>query len=174
MASAVELFEGQCQCGAVAYRVEGESLALFACHCTECQRQSSSAFGMALWVRTTSVDVSGPLQVWVRRTPSGKLMRCSFCSTCGTRVFHQMSDTDAILSIKPGTLNDTSRLRPVGQIWSQSAQPWLDLKEQARLDAHAGSSCLVYPGNPEGFEPIFEAWRTAKNTRASGPVKTST
>jgi len=171
-----EVFDGQCQCGAVVYRVEGESLALFACHCVECQRQSSSAFGMALWIRPTSVDVSGRLQEWVRQTPSGKQMRCSFCPACGTRVFHQMSGQDDVLSIKPGTLHDTSRLRPVGHIWSQSAQPWLDVAALAtRFDTGAGpSSCLVYPGNPESFEPLFEAWRRARRTRAGGVVRTST
>ena len=42
-----EVFEGRCQCGAATYRVKGTVITLFVCHCTECQRQSASAFGMA-------------------------------------------------------------------------------------------------------------------------------
>ena len=151
-----EVFEGRCQCGAVAYRVSGESRALFACHCVECQRQSSSAFGMALWVEPREVEVSGRLQVWTRHTPGGRQLCCSFCPTCGTRVFHQMNEQGALLSIKPGTLDDTSRLRPVGHIWWQSAQPWVELAPQGDVP------CLVYPGNPESFEALFERWRVAK------------
>lgn len=164
MAEKLELFHGQCQCGAVVYRVAGESLALFACHCAECQKQSSSAFGMALWVRPRSVQLSGQLQTWMRPTPSGKQMRCSFCPTCGTRVFHQMTDTEAILSIKPGTLDDTSGLRPVAHIWSRSAQPWLDLDALSARRGTGSFGCLVYPENPESFEPIFESWRLAKQS----------
>ena len=160
--SEAETFDGQCQCGAVVYRVVGESLVLFACHCTECQRQSSSAFGMALWVRSSRVEVSGRLETWVRHTPGGKQMRCQFCPACGTRVFHQMSGQDDILSIKPGTLNDTSRLRPVGHIWADRAQPWLGLSGRG---SDAGSACLVHPGNPESFEPLFEAWRAERRRR---------
>lgn len=146
-----EVFEGQCQCGAVAYRVVGESLTLFACHCGECQKQSSSAFGMALWVKPTRVEIlSGRLQEWVRETPSGRQMVCKFCPTCGSRLFHQMTDQAEIMSIKPGTLKDTTWLRPAGHIWSQSAQPWL------ALDGH------VYPTNPQSFDAMFERWTTSR------------
>ena len=40
--------EGGCQCGAVRYRITGEATALFACHCSHCQRQSGSAFGLSM------------------------------------------------------------------------------------------------------------------------------
>ena len=38
---------GGCQCGAVRYEVTGPPIKLYVCHCTECQRQSGSAFGMS-------------------------------------------------------------------------------------------------------------------------------
>lgn len=82
-----ELLEGRCQCGQVRYRVAGETVALFICHCTECQRQSASAFGMALWLRNYSKEVlGGELEAWIRTTPTGKQLVCEFCSRCGTRV----------------------------------------------------------------------------------------
>ena len=68
-----KIFEGGCQCGAIAYRVTGVPVTLFACHCTECQRQSSSAFGMALWIKDPEVKLlSGQLKEWIREMPSGK------------------------------------------------------------------------------------------------------
>lgn len=149
-----ELFEGQCQCGEIKYRVTGESLALFACHCSECQRQSSSAFGMALWVTTSTVEiVSGHLKTWVRSTPNGEEMACQFCPTCGARIFHRIKGREVILSIKPGTLNNTKWLRPVGHIWTGNAQPWFEL----------GDECLVYSGNPpDGFVEILQCWEKVK------------
>ena len=42
--------EGGCQCGAIRYRVTGAPVTFYACHCTECQKQSASAFGLSLWV----------------------------------------------------------------------------------------------------------------------------
>lgn len=38
---------GGCQCGAIRYEISGPPAAVYACHCTECQKQSGSAFAMA-------------------------------------------------------------------------------------------------------------------------------
>ncbi|WP_298232707.1 GFA family protein [uncultured Azohydromonas sp.] len=140
---------GHCQCGAVRYRLTGEPLTLFACHCTDCQRQSSSAFGMALWVKKADVELlSGELKEWVRELPSGRRMACRFCPGCGTRLFHQVLGQEALMSIKPGTLEDTRWLRPAGHIWTASRQPWVRLDENS----------LQYPGNPDGYEALIAAW----------------
>lgn len=144
-----QVFEGHCQCGAVAYRVTGVTATLFACHCTECQRQSSSAFGMALWVREPSVElVSGAVKEWIRTMPSGRRMSCQFCPDCGTRLFHTAVGHKQLLSIKPGTLRDTSHLKPVGHIWIDSKQKWFQIE----------NATLQYPGNPESFDDLICAW----------------
>ena len=44
------ILEGGCQCGAIRYEVLGAPVRLVICHCTDCQRQSSSAFGMTMVV----------------------------------------------------------------------------------------------------------------------------
>lgn len=142
-------FSGQCQCGEIRYEVSGVSKSLFVCHCTECQRQSSSAFGMALWIQNPQLGLTrGRLKKWVRRTPSGKDMECSFCPNCGTRLFHQIIGQDNVLSIKPGTLDDTSWLEPVGHIWTNKAQPWIQL----------GHKTLQYDKNPHSFAEMCTAW----------------
>ena len=38
---------GGCQCGGVRYEIKAAAkLSLYVCHCTECQRQSGSAFSL--------------------------------------------------------------------------------------------------------------------------------
>ncbi len=49
---------GQCLCGSVRYRVSQEPLTLYACHCTECQRRTGSAFALSLIVRRDDLQVS--------------------------------------------------------------------------------------------------------------------
>lgn len=145
----LQTFEGQCQCGAVAYRVSGEAATLFACHCTECQRQSGSAFGMALWIREPVLEItSGQLKEWIRALPSGRHMSCQFCPECGTRLFHSTVGQTKLLSIKPGTLRDTSHLKPVGHLWVRSKQKWLDIE----------GGTLQYPENPDSFDELLCAW----------------
>ncbi len=143
-------FTGQCQCGEVRYQVMGTPLTLYACHCTECQRQSSSAFGMALWVQDPQLTLhQGVLREWVRHTPSGQQMACRFCPTCGTRLFHQILQQPDILSIKPGTLDDTHSLKLAGHIWTDSRQAWMNVDDGG----------LQYPRNPPDFSALIQAWQ---------------
>jgi hypothetical protein len=144
-----DVFEGQCQCGAIHYCVTGVALTMFACHCTECQRQAGSAFGMALWIKQPVVDISGgTVKEWIRSMPSGKQMACQFCPDCGTRLFHKVVGQDQVLSIKPGTLSQPRTLVPVGHIWLGSKQKW------TMIDPNA----LQYAGNPETFDALLAAW----------------
>lgn len=144
-----QVFDGQCQCGAITYRVAGESATLFACHCTECQRQSASAFGMALWIKEPVTELlSGRTKEWVRDLPSGRRMSCHFCVDCGTRLFHSVVGQTQVISIKPGTLTDTKDLKPVGHIWVKSKQKWFTIDE----------GTLQYQGNPDTFDDLICAW----------------
>ena len=47
---------GGCQCGAVRYAIGGAPLALYVCHCRECQKQSASAFGISLEVAPSAKE----------------------------------------------------------------------------------------------------------------------
>jgi hypothetical protein len=123
--------EGGCQCGYVRYRLDAEPFGVVACHCQECQRQSGSAFGMSMGVRTDSFRLlSGELNTFSVACDSGRTKRCTFCPRCGTRIHH--STSDAVLSVKAGTLDDTSWLRPAEHYWTKRKQPWVVIPEGAR------------------------------------------
>src|SRR5262245_11006319 len=123
--------DGGCQCGGVRYRVEGEPLALAVCHCTECQRQTGSAFGMSLALPASGFQLlSGELKTFSVRCDSGRTKQCAFCPACGTRIYHQVAAS--ALSLKPGTLDDTSWLRPKSHYWTKRRQPWVVIPEGAR------------------------------------------
>lgn len=120
---------GRCQCGQVSYRFTGEPLFLATCHCTECQRQSGSAFGMSLIVPKANFTPDGTLKMFERSSDSGRPLRCFFCPECGTRIYHEPSYLQGVINIKPGTLDDTSWLAPKLQGWVSSKQPWAPLAE---------------------------------------------
>lgn len=112
---------------------------------------------MALWLRNFSKEVlEGDPVAWSRPTPGGRQLVCEFCSHCGTRVFHQMTDQFEIMSIKPGTLDTTLDLEPVAQIWTSSARSWVQ----------SPAGILSYPENPPSFDEIFSAWQ-ARRTESS-------
>jgi hypothetical protein len=121
---------GDCQCGEVRYRLESEPLELTVCHCRECQRQSGSAFGMSLAIPAEAFKLlSGSLRFFEVVCDSGRTKSCAFCPNCGTRIYHR---TEAGISIKAGTLDDTSRLRPTAHYWTGRKQPWVAISDEVR------------------------------------------
>jgi hypothetical protein len=151
------VLEGGCQCGAVRYRVSGPPLTFYACHCTECQKQSASAFGLSLWVRRADFAlVSGAPKVWERPADSGNTTRCAFCPNCGTRLYHAPGDDPEIYSLKGGSLDNLSDFAPVGHIWTRSKQAWVD------LDSLPGGD-LTFEAEPPDFDELQRRWRTARD-----------
>ena len=49
---------GACQCRKVRYRIDRAPMGVWACHCTECQRQSGSAFALTMVVPRQAITVS--------------------------------------------------------------------------------------------------------------------
>ena len=122
--------EGGCQCGELRYRIEGEPLAVAVCHCTECQRQSGSGFGMSLMVREESFQLlCGTPRDFTREAETGRSVRCAFCPSCGVRIYHDSQFAEGILNIKPGTLDDTKFPPPTVHLWLSSKQPWVSIPE---------------------------------------------
>src|SRR5512143_2512869 len=98
---------GSCQCGGIRYAVPKEPLVVYVCHCTECRKQSSSAFGISFTVaRDTLRLLQGSPRYWSRRTASGRTLECAFCPVCGSRLWHQSSGHPATRNIKGGSLNE--------------------------------------------------------------------
>jgi hypothetical protein len=58
---------GGCQCGAVRYELADAPHETCICHCQECQKQSASAFGISVMVRSANVRrLTGKLECWSR------------------------------------------------------------------------------------------------------------
>ena len=128
---------GGCQCGRIRYRIDGAPLDLVVCHCTECQRQSGSAFGMSLFVAAPSFRlVSGELKSFKVRCDSGRTKTCTFCGDCGTRIYHQTNS--ASMSVKAGTLDNTSSLTPTAHYWTKRKLSWVVIPDGVKCVADDG------------------------------------
>ncbi len=148
--------EGGCQCGAIRYRLLASPAALYACHCRDCQKQSSSAFGMSMWMKSDEIEFSGAdPKIYATRGDSGNAKNCAFCPECGTRLYHQFPPGE-LLSVKAGTLDDTTDLQPTCHIWTRRAQPWLK---------PALSEVPIVEGEPVSDEYLTELWHEQCQSR---------
>ncbi len=126
---------GGCQCGGIRYEVTGAPQQVVVCHCTDCQRQSGSAFGMTLVVREENFRLTqGEPKTFASKSDAGRAKLGAFCPGCGTRIFHKPEWRKGTVSVKPGTLDDTTMLKPDIHIWTGSKQPWITIPED--VEAH--------------------------------------
>ena len=140
MSPATRTLEGGCQCGRVRYRIAGASEGLVICHCSECQRQTGSAFGMSLIVRKDDFSLlQGELKITTRTADSGRRLNGHFCPDCGVRIYHAVAAVPDKIRVRPGTLDDRSWLRPDKQIWVRSRVPWI-ADELKQIPAHSGQA----------------------------------
>lgn len=118
---------GSCQCGDVTYLVTEEPLFTVACHCSDCQKLSTSAFSISMILKRTGFEIlSGDLKCWERPTAAGGVAVCWFCPNCGNRIYHENPEMPEIVRLKPGTLDDTAILAPQAHCWTCREQPWLE------------------------------------------------
>lgn len=133
-----ENFAGGCQCGEVRYELHGNIYRLNVCHCRDCQKQSGSAFGMSLVIPPETFQLTrGALKEFKVTAESGREKTCAFCVNCGVRIFNA---TSALMSVKPGTLDDTSWLQPDGHYWTRSKQNWTPIPSDVGSHRTTGPS----------------------------------
>ena len=142
---------GGCICGALRYRIIGEPLTLYTCHCTDCQRQGGSAFGMSMTLLKTQFELlSGTPRIFTKTFPDdGRQKFTRFCADCGTRLWTDFTKGRDVMNVRPGTLDDTRWLTPIAHIWTASAQPWVTIPDCP----------LNCPGQPADMTRYAQAWR---------------
>jgi hypothetical protein len=116
---------GACLCGVIEYSLVEDPLTLYVCHCTDCQRQTGSSFALSMIVRMDALHVvSGRPERYSVELSDGRVKSAQFCSRCSTRLWGP-SSVSGLVVLEPGTLDDTSWIRPIAHIWTRSAQPWI-------------------------------------------------
>jgi hypothetical protein len=141
---------GRCFCEATRYRVTQEPLTLYACHCTDCQKRSGSAFGLSMWVQRAAIEVTqGEATLQVLKGADGRGRPGRACAVCGARLWSEPEKRPSLAVVRAGTLDDTSWLRPVAHIWTRSAQPWFVFPE----------GVPKYATQPEDFLELTRLWR---------------
>ena len=71
----------------------------------------------------------GEVKTCGSKSDSGRTKYGAFCPLCGTRVYHKSEWRRGTISVKAGTLDDTSWLRPKVHLWTSKKQEWVTIPE---------------------------------------------
>ena len=122
---------GGCLCGAVRYRLSGQSVMVAVCHCATCQKNTGSAFSTNIAMPKEAVEISGEsLATYEERAAAdtAPFFR-SFCIQCGSPICGQGDAYPGLIFIKAGTLDDPSWVKPTIHMWCSEKQPWVTISD---------------------------------------------
>lgn len=141
--------EGGCLCGAVRYQLTAGPLAVYNCHCKDCQRLSGAASSMSMPVRRDDFrHLSGATAGYDKPADSGRVVRMHACPLCGTRCWHEPLASPEMIVVRPGTLDRMDWAVPIGNIWVASRAAFAEIDPKL----------VNFDGQPSTREPLFAAW----------------
>ena len=121
-------FTGGCLCGAIRYEVNSEPQRIANCHCDDCRKATGSAVATNIFVADDSVVMTqGEPKSFSHIADSGNTMVKEFCANCGSQVFGHSNGRPGIKSIKVGSIDDASFVRPQVNVFLRRALPFTQI-----------------------------------------------
>ncbi|MGV1837488.1 GFA family protein [Rhizobium rhizogenes] len=115
-------WEGGCRCGQVRLKVSARPLLAMACHCTGCQRMSSSAYSLSIAIPSDGFEVTqGEPVIGGMRDEK---LKHYFCPSCMSWMFTRLEGLDWFVNLRPTMLDDASWLTPFVETWTSEKLPW--------------------------------------------------
>ena len=124
---------GGCACGAARYQLNDEPLIVHACHCSDCQRLTGSAFVINAYMLKADFELTqGDIATVDFKGGSGKTHRVFRCAECGTQLWSEYAAAiPGTVFVRVGTLDEPAALPPDVHIHTRSKQPWVVLPPDA-------------------------------------------
>ncbi|BAY08961.1 GFA family protein [Calothrix sp. NIES-2098] len=126
-----ELVTGGCLCGYVRYEYKEELEAANYCHCRDCRKATGSAFNIGVRLQSTALHiVAGKVKSYTKTGDSGNTITREFCPECGSPLFTRAPAKPQFVWLKAGSLDNPYLVKPMHQIWTDSAVPWAYIDPQ--------------------------------------------
>lgn len=122
------MITGRCECGAVAYEIDGEINDFSHCHCSQCRRLHGAAFGSYGGVkrsafRWTSGDRN--LRVYASSEKNDRV----FCDTCGSLLLTVTAPEPDDFYVAMGTMDGDPPRPPGYHIFVGSKADWYEISD---------------------------------------------
>jgi len=121
------IITGSCFYKKIRYTATIDPKTVTICHCTDCQINSGTAYGVVVGVTNQEFILeAGELTYFEKIADSGARRSLAFCSTCGTRIYAKPADEKPGRSgIRVGTVDQRESFTPKQQAWFNSALDWV-------------------------------------------------
>ena len=111
---------GKCLCGNIEFSGDTDIKLMANCHCSDCRAATGAAYSTLLFVDADAIQVSGEPKIFKHTADSGAEMEKHFCPDCGSQLFGRNSNRPNMLSIRAGTVDQTSLVKPGVNVYLSS------------------------------------------------------
>jgi hypothetical protein len=120
-----------CCCGQLSLTYDQEIKRVSICHCYECQRRTGSAFGIQTRLDRDKVEIRGTATKYQRTgdDPADGHVIFSFCPTCGSTVYYELSGMPDSYVVPVGAFADQTLPAPIFSVYEDRMHPWVKLPE---------------------------------------------
>lgn len=124
--------EGGCTCGALRFQMKRDPMFIHCCHCSYCQRETGSSYGLNALVESSEVALlQGTPERVELPSKSGQGQSLLRCSECNVAVWSHYGAAGEVLSfVRVGALDDAASFTPSIHIYTSSKQPWVLLGDE--------------------------------------------
>ena len=116
--------EGSYLYGAVKYRVSGEPVAMYHCHCQRCRKMNGTGHASNIRVKSASVKwLQGEALINSYKVPEADRFRNDFCGQCGSPLPRYFAALELVV-LPAGTLDVEPQKLPTSRIFNNSRASW--------------------------------------------------
>ena len=117
--------EGECLCGAVGWRYEGEPTWACYCHCDDCRRNCAAPVVGFIGVPLARFEWRGV----PRQYESSPGVTRHFCGTCGTPMAFEAERYAGEIHVYAGSLLDPQAFKPQFHVHYDERLEWLNIHD---------------------------------------------
>ena len=117
---------GECECGAVRYRVADAFLYAANCHCSRCRAATGSAFKAFAGIERSKVEITKGMDTLLVFGEND--LNDTRCGTCGSLLFSVVRNGEYV-HVAMGSLVDPPSIRPTEHIFVGSKAPWFEITD---------------------------------------------
>jgi len=121
----LETFTGSCLCKKITYKLEGEAIRFYHCHCERCRKSTGSGHATNIMIKAeTEIEwLSGEELLARYKVPEAERFYNCFCKECGSPMPRVVPELKAVL-IAAGSLDMVPTMKPQGRIFWDSRASW--------------------------------------------------
>ncbi|MAT66711.1 MAG: hypothetical protein CMN57_13855 [Gammaproteobacteria bacterium] len=120
----METLLGGCACGKVRFEISSLPIAIFLCHCRDCQRSSGAPYAANVWFSSNDVALNCEPAGHSCTSDKGTHSIHEFCPECGSPIGMRVLENDYFRGIRGAAFDNPLSLPPDASIFMRNAASW--------------------------------------------------